>query len=270
MSIAILDRPIAFHRCFAELAGSAEGGIFLSQMVYWHNRVDREFYKTADEIYEETMIKKDRQLSIRRKLIKKGILSEELRGLPAKLFYKINEENLRKSLNSPVTGIPPTGRRNSSNKKEEFPQLYTETTTETTTKDLMCGSEKTAATPRADSELPKPKKTSAHTESAKIILDFLNENTGKAFQPVPTNIKPIVLRMQEVQAATGCTLEAAEQKLRTMTMRKIYDWQNDPDMAKYLRPATLYNATKCHQYIGECVVDKPKRNNGKRRQGMWG
>ena len=50
--IDYFDRPIAFHRVFATLAGSAPGGVMLSQAVSWSRRTDNPegwFWKTQEE-----------------------------------------------------------------------------------------------------------------------------------------------------------------------------------------------------------------------------
>ena len=36
--------------------------------------------------------------------------------------------------------------------------------------------------------------------------------------------------------------------------KKVREWGADPKMSTYLRPATLFNATKFAQYQGELVV----------------
>jgi hypothetical protein len=54
----LLQPPIAFHRVFVTLTGSATSGLFLSQAWYWtiHNRDDREgwFYKSREDWLAET------------------------------------------------------------------------------------------------------------------------------------------------------------------------------------------------------------------------
>ncbi len=84
---------------------------------------------------------------------------------------------------------------------------------------------------------------SSKRDSALVLLKFLNDTTGRQYRETRGNIKFIVDRLKDY----------SEQELRTMVARKSREWKNDPDMNKYLRPATLFNATKCDQYIGECV-----------------
>lgn len=84
-------------------------------------------------------------------------------------------------------------------------------------------------------------------EQAIEILHFLNEKTGRAYRPVDTNLKFILTRLK-----SGIT---AEQCFKVIA-KKTRAWKGDPKMDEYLRPATLFNATKFEQYVGE-LVKKP-------------
>lgn len=100
----LLDRPIAFHRCFGRLVGSASGGVWLSQAVYWQKRAvqsDGFFYKTRDEWEEETLCTRREQEVVRAKLVQLGILEEVRRGIPRKLFFRIDFARLAECLTSP-------------------------------------------------------------------------------------------------------------------------------------------------------------------------
>lgn len=93
----LLDRPIAFHRCFAELGGSVNAGLMLSQAVYWSKRSttkDGWFWKTAEEWTEETYLSRTEQATARKQLKRLTCWQEELRGVPAKLFYRIDFDAL--------------------------------------------------------------------------------------------------------------------------------------------------------------------------------
>lgn len=81
-------------------------------------------------------------------------------------------------------------------------------------------------------------------ESAKRVLEFLNEKTGRAYRPVPVNIEKIVARMKE---------GATEGQCRQVIAKKSREWSTDERMAMYLRPATLFNREKFAQYVGELV-----------------
>lgn len=123
--IQLLDRPIAYQPAFAQLrSGKVKSGptaaVLLSQLVYWHNRMDGEWlYKTREDIKKETGLSRDEQETARKRLIALGVLQEELRGVPATLHYKINSERLEQLLLAPdrvesqMGATPPTRKRGS-------------------------------------------------------------------------------------------------------------------------------------------------------------
>lgn len=101
----LLDRPIAFHRCFVTLAGSITAALMLSQALYWQKRTkdhDGWWYKTRDEWTAETGMKRKEQEGARRKLRKLGLLHEQRRGVPAQLWYRVDEIRLLEMLAQPA------------------------------------------------------------------------------------------------------------------------------------------------------------------------
>jgi uncharacterized phage protein (TIGR02220 family) len=74
------------------------------------------------------------------------------------------------------------------------------------------------------------------------VLGFLNEKTGRNYQPSPANIDLIVARLKD-----GSTPD----ELRAVIAKKCREWKGDATMDQYLRPATLFNRTKFAQYQGE-------------------
>lgn len=94
--IDFMDRPIAFHRAFVPFAG-VTGALFLSQALYWTKRTsdpDGWFYKTASDWEQETGLTRREQETVRKRLISLGILKEQKRGIPCKLYYRICLESL--------------------------------------------------------------------------------------------------------------------------------------------------------------------------------
>lgn len=79
-------------------------------------------------------------------------------------------------------------------------------------------------------------------DQSKEILEYLNRNTGKAYRPVASNLKLIQARLK-----SGVT----PLQMREVIYAKCSQWGKDERMMEYLRPATLFNATKFEQYLGE-------------------
>lgn len=102
-------------------------------------------------------------------------------------------------------------------------------------------SEKALSGEAPDPAPPNGKGRELHTQ-AREVLHYLNELTGKNFRPVEANLQFIVARLREGYSAT---------RLKEIAMVKAEQWGADEKMAEYLRPATLYNRTKCAAYDGE-------------------
>ena len=77
------------------------------------------------------------------------------------------------------------------------------------------------------------------------ILNFLNEATGRNYRPVDTNLKLIIARLKSGATFKNC---------KAVIVRKVDAWAADEKMSAYLRPATLFNATKFEQYMGELYL----------------
>ncbi|MDQ7058298.1 MAG: hypothetical protein Q9N62_07610 [Ghiorsea sp.] len=102
----LLDRPIAFHRVFADITGSIPAALFLSQALYWHKVVKGSrngwWWKTSSEWFHETRLTRAEQSRARKKLVEMKILDEDKRGIPCRLWYRINEEVLLQAIQSAV------------------------------------------------------------------------------------------------------------------------------------------------------------------------
>lgn len=96
--------------------------------------------------------------------------------------------------------------------------------------------------------LPKPNPNSERRQTAREILGFLNAKTGRNYRMVDANLGPIMARLKE---------GASERDFRVVIARKCREWGTDEKMAHYLRPATLFNATKFAQYVGEVPPETP-------------
>ncbi len=93
----LTDRPVAYHPIITRVVGSATAGLFLSQLLYWTPRTqDPEgwVYKTQDDILEETGLTRTEQETARRILRGAQIMEERKKGLPAKLYFRVNMDQL--------------------------------------------------------------------------------------------------------------------------------------------------------------------------------
>jgi len=135
--IKMFDRPVAFQRPFVSLGCGITGALLLSQACYWQNRVtskDGFFYKTANEWEEETGLTRREQETARKRLKDIGVLEEVLRGVPAKVNYRVNAKALKQALDvvsmAESAKLDETEAPNCDGGKR---QTNTESTTESTT-----------------------------------------------------------------------------------------------------------------------------------------
>lgn len=133
-TVDLLDRPIAYHRVFVELTHSVKAAVMLSQAVYWQKRAKQKdgwWYKTAEEWEEETGLSRHEQDTARKQCEK--YLKSDLRDVPARLYWKIDESALSADLIaiSGQSSLPESGKLDS--RKQTNINRNAETTTETTT-----------------------------------------------------------------------------------------------------------------------------------------
>ena len=98
----------------------------------------------------------------------------------------------------------------------------------------------------------KINQSSLLTSQAIEVLQFLNEKTGRAYRVVDSNLKLIIARLKSGATVMDC---------RQVIAKKNREWKGDPKMAVYLRPATLFDATKFEQYMGELVLPKEEMSH---------
>jgi uncharacterized phage protein (TIGR02220 family) len=92
---------------------------------------------------------------------------------------------------------------------------------------------------------PKTQRQAELKSQALEVIEFLNQKTGRVYRPVDTNLKLIMARLKSGATVMDC---------RQVIAKKTREWKGDAKMAEYLRPATLFNATKFEQYVGELVI----------------
>ena len=101
-------------------------------------------------------------------------------------------------------------------------------------------------TPTPKEEIPCAVATAPHVSNgigkqAREVLGWLNQKAHKNYRPSETNLDFIVNRLKD---------GIFDWQLKAIVTRKCREWDTD-EMRKYLRPATLFNKTKCEQYLGE-------------------
>lgn len=103
----IAGDAVAFYPAFRKVLGlNAAAAQFLSQAVYWAERTsDGWFYKTEAEWQAEIGLAPDEVRDARKNLKALGILYEQRKGIPAKMFFRINTDVLMAALAGDVQEV---------------------------------------------------------------------------------------------------------------------------------------------------------------------
>ena len=140
---AMNDRPIAFNRHYVSLGCGINGALMLSQMVYWSKRTKDKngyFYKTQEEWEQETGLTRREQETARKRLRELGFVSEHKHGVPCKVHFRVEHDNLYMALvrfsqnsQSSMAESAKLECTNAPNSDVGISQTNTENTTEITT-----------------------------------------------------------------------------------------------------------------------------------------
>ncbi|GIV22166.1 MAG: hypothetical protein KatS3mg023_3917 [Armatimonadota bacterium] len=108
--------PVAYYPIYAQIMGGTAEGVILSQILYWAAKFDagEEFYKSDEEILAETGCSEWELRKAKRKLKQLEFLSVEVKGLPARTFYRVDWEKLLQVLGSET--ITPTNDQEEANR----------------------------------------------------------------------------------------------------------------------------------------------------------
>jgi uncharacterized phage protein (TIGR02220 family) len=104
--------------------------------------------------------------------------------------------------------------------------------------------ESTTTLSRGDS-LEAPPERRERRETACRLIDFLNQKTGRSYRKVEATLRLIIARLEAGATEANC---------RGVIARKVREWHGT-EMAKYLRPETLFNRTKFESYLGERTAE---------------
>jgi hypothetical protein len=130
--IALSGDTIAYKKVYTTISGSLTAGVLLSQLLYWRNKLNREFWITNEELCEQTGLTIDELKSAKKRLLDKGFITIEHKSLPRKTYYIVNVDEIVLALTSECKSPQLVG-GNSPDWMVEIPPTTSETTTKTTT-----------------------------------------------------------------------------------------------------------------------------------------
>lgn len=227
----LFDRPIAFHPILARLTGSVTAALMLSQAIYWANRTDESgyFYKSQQEWQSETALSRSEQETARKNLRQFDFWIEERRGVPARLYYRVDFEALSSAIlhaNSPQSRLQDSRNlecRIPAILPAEIPHSFiTETTTETTTENTTTNVVASHAFAK-----PKPARTAPQILMGEALENWLTElQSDLAYQS-------IAVRMEYAKMLRWC-----ETRRQQPTRRRFIAWLNRIDTVAAPAPLT--------------------------------
>lgn len=104
----LLKRPIAYQPIIAKAFGSVQLAILWSQLYYWSDKGSDPqgwIYKTSDELYEETGLKRRGQETARKLGKKLGIIKEKKAGVPATIHFKVDLDKTAEVIAQHLDGV---------------------------------------------------------------------------------------------------------------------------------------------------------------------
>jgi hypothetical protein len=148
------------------------GGIFMSQLLYWDGKghdPNGWIYKTEKEMEQETGLTRSAQRKARTVLKGKGVLEEDLRGLPRKLHYRTDLRALMDILD----GDASTGQEDHFS-EEGSSRLTGEEST------IFLAGEETITSPTSEEGNSFPASEEGSTDPA--YTEITSENTAESLQ----------------------------------------------------------------------------------------
>lgn len=228
--LPLLDRPIAFQRSFIRLDIGVTAALFLSQITYWTNRSDDDgwVYKTQEEWEEETGLSRYEQEGARKKLRSIGVLLEKRKGVPARLFYKVDNNVLYQVLVAANKNAekPHTGMRKTTKQVRGKPANFL---TENTTENI---------------DPPNPQEgegVELILSDAQKALEFYNEQTGTRCR----DLKPFVLMLTPTTTRAGYTLDELQLVIRWV----LATWRRRGDSLP--KPANICRVNRFDGYLAD-------------------
>lgn len=202
-------------------------GELASEYDHWKatgNLDDGYFYSTVDNLSDNTTLSKYQQKAALDNLKEKGIIEVTVKGLPAKRYIKINEEQVEKLLNNKLSKNSPTGC-----------QVFSPTVGE-----KLDGNNNKYKNKNNNNSIKKEYKESPQdSDFTAAVVDYLNEKAGTHYRAGVAKTQSLI----KARANEGFT----EADFRTVIDKKCADWIGT-EYEQYLRPQTLFG-TKFESYL---------------------
>ena len=193
------------------------------------------FYQTHNTVESMTGLSRHKQDVAIDKLEKEGILHKQVRGIPAKRYFKLDYKSLA---NKFVKNSQTSMRKNdklgceklTTNKESNINKVNKESIN----KDTMPSSNEHDHIPYSE------------------IVEYLNEKTNSQYRPTAKKTQSLI----RARYNDGFVIDDFKIVIDT----KSAEWLNDSKMSKFLRPETLFG-TKFESYLNQKVVNNRTEYN---------
>lgn len=241
------ENTIGVPRAFCKFMGSLEGGVFLSQVIFWSDkskRTDGWFYKSYEEWEEETLLSQYKIGKYARKLTELGVLevqTKKANGAPT-CHYRLDYEKFSslfiEFLTNGLSKISQSITENSIMDSVKISQSITDTVTETSNRDHT-------DTPSANAEGARNLETVTETVTlpGKPVDSFDDIFPPKATVPtiaqtIPAGVNPSDWYRQQVEGANERMVqrfEASDQWEEHSAALKWFNQNPDANQSLILR-----------------------------------
>jgi len=240
----IAGDAVAFYPAFRKVLGlNAAATQFLSQAVYWTERTDDGwFYKTTEEWNEELGLTVEEVKGARKKLKAIGILNEQRKGIPAKLYYKVDTDELLAVLSGekPLTVVGKTHKLEvvkpticTVEKPRSITETTQETTAETTSLALVSADAASKRRPKANSETEQ-----ARQEACRAIWGSYAQAYVNRYGAAPVRNAKVNRQVVDLWKRLGA--EAAAVAEYFVSINDSYLIRNCHDLGSLLTKAESY------------------------------
>lgn len=181
------------------------------------------FFQTIEKLEDVTTLSRHKQDNSIKQLQEIGLIEVSVKGMPAKRYFKINEESLIAILfdNKQQTSLRNIDKlvcKKSATSKES---TYKENIYKESNKDIV----------------GKP-----DSVPYKKIIDYLNEVANKKYRHTTAKTKALI----KARSNEGFTLDDFKKVIDV----KNDEWKDDEKMQKFIRPETLFG-TKFESYLNQ-------------------
>lgn len=241
---------------------------------YQNNGYDQEgwFYCTQEDLERSTTFGRKTQQAAIKHLVEEGFLEYQVSGMPAKRYFRLindpeklnefirigmekyngysKEKHSKSAINAEKSSMSKRDKQECpkrTNKFDQMGQTRMPKTDEHTSKNNNINNNNKKYNAFSSEDKESDPSDITDSKVIKEIISYLNERAGTAYRPTGSDTqKHISARLSE-----GFTLE---EFIRVID-KKCDEWLNT-DMAKYLRPSTLFG-TKFESYLN--APEPPKK-----------